>query len=826
MDINKICLGIDFGTTNSCISFWYNNCPVIIKDIEDSDTIPTVIEILDNKKIIGHEAYKRKEIFEKIIYNNFVIYEIKKLIGKRYSDLDKKYINLLGYTIESDENDNILIVNNDKKYRIEEIITHIFMSFYYLSNVYLQKNYEILEDVKNVIISVPALFNDNQRELIKQCAINSGFNVIRLINEPTAASLCYGITNIQTKEEMVIVFDLGGGTLDISLLKIYKNDYEVIGSSGNSNLGGSDFDRKIMEYCITMFIDEYKIESDLFLNNVSEQNIQKLKYLTEKTKIALSDNLKTKIIIDDFYEDKQLNIIITREIFNTICKDLISLIIKPLNELLNICEIKKNEIDQIIMVGGMTKVPIIINNVELFFGKDVNCSIDPNTVVSIGASRYGYSILNEKDVEDRLLLIDRTSLSLGLELSGGIMDVFIKRGSIIPVKKIKKYTTDKDYMEEIDIKIFEGERKFTKDNIFLGDFKLTGIEKKKRGMPEIQITYAIDHNGIINVKAEDLNNTLNKKSIRVIGNKKNLNENELNIVIENAKLMDKNDRIDKEKKQSYNNIIYEITKILDNINNEEFKLCDEKKSLILVSIHEIQEWITSKKYDEIEIEKYRELRNDFKNNYSIFLIHSDEKIKEMKTSNEFNDNTHILNNKNDGVKIIEDEENVKKYELQLNYMKSILEEYTQITMHLKELCVEEFNLNNKKFKKFLINDECIEIIKETIQDHENNVLNEEFIDKPTLFNNLNEKCFNVKILCNDFITNFLVNNDLTPEDINNFCLSLYEEDITYKNLYSQFENFIEFEPIFNKLLSYRENVYLNNNNNEKLDNLLLILNLI
>jgi hypothetical protein len=359
----------------------------------------------------------------------------------------------------------------------------------------------------------------------------------------------------------------------------------------------------------------------------------------------------------------------------------------------------------------------------------------------------------------------------------------------------------------------------------LGDFKLTGIEKKKRGMPEIQITYSIDHNGIINVKAEDLNNTLNKKSIRVIGNKKNLNEEELNIVIENAKLMDKNDRIDKEKKQSYSNIIYEITKILENINNEEFKLCDEKKSVIIESVNELQEWITTKKYDEIEIEKYREIRNDFKNNYSIFLIHNDEKIKEMKTSNEFNDNTHILNNKNDGVKIIEDEENVKKYELQLNYMKSILEEYTQITMHLKELCEEEFNLNNSKFNKYLINDECKKIIEEIIKDNENNVLNEEIFDKPSLFNELKEKCFNVKILCNDFITNFLVNNDLTPEDINNFCLSLYDEDITYKNLYSQFENYIEFIPKFNKLLFYRENIYLSNNDNEKLENLLLIFNL-
>ena len=448
MDSKKICLGIDFGTTNSCISFWYKNNPIIIKDMDDMDIIPTVIEIMDNKKIIGQEAYKRKEMFEKIDYNNFVVYEIKKLIGKKYSELDKQFIDLLGYKLESDINDNILIVYNDKKYYIEEIITHIFMSFLHLSNLFLKKNYEIEEDVNNVIISVPARFNDNQRELIKRCAINSGFNVLRLLNEPTAAALCYGNNN-NTKEENIIVFDLGGGTLDISLLRIFENDYEVIGSSGNSNLGGSDFDRKIMEYSIGVFIEEYKIDPAIFTENVTEQNLQKLKYLAEKTKITLSD-------------------------------DLISLIIKPINELLHICEFDKKDINQVIMVGGMTKMPIIINNIELYFSMDVNCSIDPNTVVSVGSSRYGYTILNKNDIEDRLLLIDRTSLSIGLESSGGIMDVFIKRGTIIPAKKIKKYTTDTDDMEEIDIKIFEGERKFTKDNVLLGDFKLTGIEKQKR----------------------------------------------------------------------------------------------------------------------------------------------------------------------------------------------------------------------------------------------------------------------------------------------------------------------------------------------------------
>lgn len=853
MNNDNICFGIDFGTTNSCISFWYENNPIIIKDIDDSDIIPTVIEITDNKKIIGQEAYKRKEIFEKLEYNNFVVYEIKKLIGKKYSELDEKYINLLAYQLESDENDNINIVYNKKKYRIEEMVTHIFMSFYYLCNNYLKENYNVEGEFNNVIISVPARFNDNQRELIKTCATHSGFNVIRLLNEPTAASLCYGIENLNSIEEKVIVFDFGGGTLDISLLRIFENDYEVIGSSGNSNLGGSDFDRKLMEYCISCFIEKYEIKPEDFLKKITEQNLQKLKYLTEKCKISLSDNLKTKVIINNFFNEKNLEVSITREDLNLICKDLISLMIKPINELLGICEIDKCLIDQVVMVGGMTKMPIIINNIELYFQKEINCSIDPNTVVSIGASRYGYCLLNQKDIEDRLLLIDRTSLSIGLEASGGIMDIFIKRGTIIPVKKVKKYTTDMDDMDEININIFEGERKFTKDNIVLGDFKLTGIEKQKRGIPEIQITFSIDHNGIINIKAEDLNNTFNKKSLRILGNKQNLNEEELSEIIEKAKLMDKRDRIDKEKKQSYNNIIYESRKIIDNLNNKELKADEETRETVIDAITELLLWIQKMNYSDIELDKYRDIRKEFKQRYSIFLIHNTEPVKYYKGSDEIDDNKHMQSDKNDGVKIFDDEENIKKYATQLNYMKLILEEYNQISLDITELRRNDFNIdtgNNLNFIKDdnnceniknvkpnntdnsefnnLLNDKIelddIEIIKDNYDKNNidlfNNIIeeipNKKLSNKNEVVNLLDKLCLDVKTICNDFITVFLVDNTLKPEDIDNNCMKIHEVDCIYKDTYVIYKEDIELLLKINKMLENKEKFYLeqNNDNNE------------
>jgi len=763
MDSNKLCFGIDFGTSNSCISIWYNNEPIIIEDFEGTNIIPTVIELQDNKKIIGKEAYNRKEIFEKMEINNSTIYEIKKLIGKNYSDLNEDELNMIGYNISPDENDKIIILD---KYYVEEVITHIFMSFKHFSNDFLSKKFKQDIDISNAIISVPARFNDNQRELIKRCAINSGFNVIRLLNEPTSASLAYGVgfTN-KNDDQKIVVFDLGGGTLDISILQIYDNNYEVLGSSGNSNLGGSNFDIKIMEYCVKTFIEDNKLEYSKVINELSEKSIQKLKYLSEKAKISLSDNLHTKIIINNFYENLNLEVKINREQFNTLCKDLISLMLKPMNELLFLCELDKNDIDEIILVGGMTKMPIIRQNIELFFNnKELNNSIDPDNVVSIGSAIYGYMLINQETIEDKLLLIDRTSLSIGLETSGGIMDILIPRGSIIPIKKIKKYTTDTDDMESITIKIFEGERKFVKDNFLIGEFTLTGIEKKKRGIPEIQITFYIDHNGIIKIKAEDLNNTLNKKTIQINGNKQNLNQEQIDKIIENAKTMDSIDRIDKMKKQSHYLLIDNSRKILENIQNENLKVENETKETIIKNINEILEWIKNVKYDEIDVEKYKELIDNFNLNYSIFLIHN-EPIIELKESNEKEDI---------GVKIYEDEEYIKLYQDQVNYTRNIIVEYTEYKNYFQYLCI-----------------------------------NMEDEEQLTYINKLLSSIISVLEFSDQFLINFFISKDINDEYVQNNCNTIYELDIEYKNMFGHYEYKFNLLYKLDKLLNDREQSLFN-----------------
>ena len=777
----NLCYGIDFGTTNSCISVWYNNEPIIIEDFDGVNIIPTVIEFKNNKKIIGKEAYNRKEMFNKIGIDNFVIYEIKKLIGKKYSDLTNEELNLIGYNIKSDCNNNIIICDNNREYYIDEIVTHIFMSFYHFSNNFLTKKLNIEMNIKDVVISVPARFDDNQRELIKNCAINAGFNVIRLINEPTAGALAYNCIG-NNKEQKIIVFDLGGGTLDISIMRIYENNYEVMASSGNTSLGGSNFDIKIMEYCIKEFIKQNNLIYEDFIENINENSLQKLKLLSEKSKIELSTNNETKITINHFYNDLNLNINLNRDKLNELCKDLINLIIKPLNEVLYLCELDKTDIDEIIMVGGMTKMPIIRRNIELFFNnKELNNTINPDNVVSIGASLYGNILINKIDIKNQIMLIDRTSLSIGIESSGGIMDIIIPRNSIIPIKKIKKYTTDMDNLESITIKVFEGERKFTKDNILIGEFVLTGIEKKTKGIPKIQITFMIDNNGIIKINALDLDNLLNKSYLQVNGNKNNLDEEQINKIIENAKIMDSIDRIDKMKKQSHQQLINNCNKILENIIKDSLKVENIVKNDVIENINKILIEIKDKNYEEIHVDVYKELINNFNLNYSIFLIHN-EPIIELKKDETQNDT--IVNNI--GVDIYDDDDNkILKFEPQINYIRDICKEYSTYKYKLKK--------NNY------------------VDDNEKQIINE-----------LLQKCFILLEYAEDLLVEFFIIKEITEEIIIEKCNELYKYDILYKIQFEEYEK--QYNELYklNILLKETENEYINSDSEELLETIINI----
>jgi hypothetical protein len=421
------------------------------------------------------------------------------------------------------------------------------------------------------------------------------------------------------------------------------------------------------------------------------------------------------------------------------------------------------------MVGGMTRIPVIRYNVERFFNKDVNCSIDPDTVVSIGAAIQGYMLTNSADLEDKLLLVDRTSLSIGLELSGGIMDILIPRGTIIPVKKMRKYSTDTDNVEWIGIKIYEGERKLTKDNFLIGDFVLSGIEKEKRGIPEILITFEIDPDGIIKIKAEDLKNPLNKKVIQVSGNKQNLTQEQLDEIVSNAKKMDSVDRMDKLQKESHLTLLDSSLRILENISSPEVKLDSSIKEQISEKISENLKFLRETNYSDISQEIYKEMLHDYKMNYSIYLIHSTAPIINLESANE---------EETKGIEIYDEDINNKKYEEQIKYLRTVIDEYDTIEKQLNiymfmDLGSEEKNSN----KKILL--EKLLTLKTNLYDY-----------------------------ANDCLVKFFVENNLTDELVNEYCINLNNFDTEFKQLYGEVED--EYNTI-NKIvkkISQIENHYL------------------
>lgn len=838
--MDNLCIGIDFGTSNSCLSVWYKNESIIIKDNFsnfNNQTIPTIIEFKDNKKIVGNEAYSRKEIFDKLDIDSNVIYEIKRLIGRSFTDLDDNEINFLGYNISSDDNNNIII---NEQYYVEEIVTHIFMSFKSISDMFLTDKFNTDINITNAIISVPAKFNEVQREIIKKCATLSGFNVLRLLNEPTCASFSYGIRNNTSDEMLIIVFDLGGGTLDISLLQIFETNYEVVASCGNSSLGGSDFDKIIMQYCIDKFIEknindllffndsnqlliklkelknysipyqfeefnkyfeiynisidfdedfllfdgnfkkliniiykkQYDIDYKNFISNINYNNLQKLKYLSEKSKISLSDNLKTNIVIENFYNELKLNVILVRDEINLLFKDIIKKIISCIDELLCVCKIERHNIQEIIMVGGMTKMPVVRSSVELFFGKNVNNSIDPDIVVSVGASIFGHMLMNKTDLDNKLTLIDRTTLSMGIESSGGIHDIIIPRNSIIPIRIFKKYTTDTDFMSEINIKIFEGERKMTKDNFFIGNFKLTGLTPEPKGEPTIKIEFYVDTSGILHITAEDLKNTLNKQSYSITKTNQSIDKEQLNKILENAKLMDNIDRIEKFKKQSHFNLLSSCNKILTNINNDELKIPVEDKTSIINNVNEIIEWLNNKNYDDIDIDEYKNLKNKFNENYSILLIHSKHNVDDNKIKSN-NDEDDI------GVKIYDDDDYVKNFDKEIKYFKNIITNYTQIINDIKNLEYSNFYF----------------------QYHPNLPIQ----NKNTVITYLLNLSNNIISETDDILINLYISKNITTEEMNNIVNNISSLDVQFKNYYNQYKPVFDLTFYISCLLKDKEN---------------------